>query len=194
MTVTSNLFRSKNCVIEVGIIKNVQDGKLMAVVTAISAFYLPALLMVALYYQVYQGLQKRQRHLKSVSQPPQQQQQQNQTKPLNIPRTTLEPPAITEHDFDEMSIDDVPTESTLVPTRGQSGRESALSKCSSVDNMELPRHPTCDSLDRSDSCDNSGCSSKRNISFLSTACPFLLRAVILRGFKWCHCSHYQAEE
>ena len=139
----------------------------MAVVTAISAFYLPAILMVALYYQVYQGLQKRQKHLKSVSQPPQQLQQHKQQQPqtisTDIPSTTLEPPTITEDNFDEFSVDDVHTESTLVPTHGQSGRESALSKCSSADNMELPRHPTCDSLDRSDSCDNSGGSSKRNV-------------------------------
>ena len=33
----------------------------MAVVTAIAAFYLPACLMVILYYHVYNGLKKRQR-------------------------------------------------------------------------------------------------------------------------------------
>ena len=124
----------------------------MAVVTAISAFYLPALLMVALYYQVYKGLQKRQRHLKSVSVKPDSQQQ------AALPRTTLEAPTpVEEHHFDELSIEETQTESTLVPTRNPSGRESALS----LDNTELARHPTDDSLDQSDSLDNSANSSKR---------------------------------
>ena len=60
--------------------------------------------------------------------------------------------------FDELSVDEINTESTLVASRAQSGRESALSACS---DMETGR--TDDSLDRSgyDSCDNSAGSSKR---------------------------------
>ena len=119
--------------------------------------------MVALYYQVYKGLQKRQRHLKSVSVKPLSATSSNSQQQAALPRTTLEAPTpVEEHHFDELSIEETQTESTLVPTRNPSGRESALS----LDNTELARHPTDDSLDQSDSLDNSANSSKRKNTLL----------------------------